>query len=118
VSRSHRHPENGTVRPSSRQDDRTVTPETNSLARQLSAASSVRMRGGSRRRDPVTCRVSLLAPAGRRTHWHYLACCPLCGAPHLGRSPELTGVTGSRQLPCGHWVTVAVARTYQRREGA
>ena len=67
---------------------------------------------GARRRDAVTCRVSLLAPGGRRRWWHYLARCPVCGSPHLGRGRELADVTGTRRLPCQHWVLVVVARTY------
>jgi len=79
--------------------------------------ASVRRGRGSWRRDAVTCRVSLLVPAGRRAWWHYLAACPVCGAPHLGRSPELAGVTGTRRLPCGHWIAIMIARTYTQRSG-
>ncbi|HEX6520943.1 MAG TPA: hypothetical protein VF070_13170 [Streptosporangiaceae bacterium] len=64
------------------------------------------------RREAVTCRVSLLVPGGRRRWWHFLARCPVCGAPHLGRARELSGVTGTRRLPCKHQVTIVVARTY------
>jgi hypothetical protein len=74
--------------------------------------SSVRLGRGSHRRDAVTCRVSLLVPAGRRTLWHYLARCPVCRAPHMGRSATLDGVTQVRKLPCGHLVAVVVARVY------
>lgn len=63
-------------------------------------------------RNAPTARVSLLLPAGRRTNFWYLARCPVCGAPHLGRAKELAGVTGARRLPCRHWVTVVIARTY------
>lgn len=62
--------------------------------------------------------VSLLWPAGRRQQYHYLARCPVCGAPHLGRARELADVTRRRRLPCGHWVAVTVARIYGRPEVA
>jgi hypothetical protein len=65
---------------------------------------------------PVTVRVSLLVPAGRRTRWWYLATCSICRAPHLGRARELADVTGKRRLPCGHWVDIVVARTYGQIE--
>ncbi len=65
---------------------------------------------------PATCRVSLLVPSGRRTRWWYLATCPVCLRPHLGRSRDLPGVTGTRRLPCGHWVAIVVARTYGRTD--
>jgi hypothetical protein len=82
------------------------------------AKSALSVTGGQRR-TAVTCRVSLLIPSGRRTRWWYLATCPVCGAPHLGRARELADVTGARRLPCGHWVTIVVARTYGRsRVGA
>jgi hypothetical protein len=71
-------------------------------------------RRGPKRRDAVTCRVSLLMPAGRRTRWWYLATCPVCRAPHLGAARDLVGVTGIRRLPCGHYVVVTIARTYGR----
>jgi hypothetical protein len=71
-----------------------------------------RRRRAARRREAITARVSLLAPGGRRTLWHYLATCPVCGAPHLGRARELANVTTTRRLPCKHWVTVVIARTY------
>jgi hypothetical protein len=77
-----------------------------------------RRKRAARRRDAVTCRVSLLAPGGRRTKWWYLATCPACGAPHLGRARELADVTGTRRLPCRHWVVVVVARTYGREAAA
>lgn len=70
-------------------------------------------RGGSRR-DPATARVSLLTPTKRRTRWWYLATCPVCRSPHLGRGRDLADVTGTRRLPCGHWVAIVVARTYGR----
>lgn len=57
--------------------------------------------------------VSLLLPAGRRTWYAYLVRCRTCGAPHLGRSRDLTGVTRVRRLPCGHAAEVMIARTYE-----
>lgn len=69
-------------------------------------------RNGAKRRDAVTCRVSVLVPSGRRTRWWYLAACPVCLRPHLGRAEELAQVTITRRLPCGHWVEIVVARTY------
>jgi hypothetical protein len=77
-----------------------------------------RQRAAERREAALTCRVSLLVPSGRRTRWWYLATCPACGAPHLGRAGELADVTGTRRLPCHHWVTIVVARTYGRAEAA
>ena len=73
-----------------------------------------------RRPEAPAAFASLLVPSGRRTCWWYLITCRSCRAPHLGRSPELDSVTGPRRLPCGHWVTVVVARTYgqQRADGA
>ena len=73
------------------------------------------IRPALRRREAVTCRVSLLVPDELRTFYHYLARCPLCGRPHIGRSRELDGVTRTRRLPCGHWVTVVVARVYSQK---
>jgi hypothetical protein len=70
------------------------------------------VRQATRRRTAATCRVSLLVPGGRRRWWHFLATCPVCREPHMGRSKELAGVTGIRRLPCQHWVQVVVARTY------
>lgn len=67
---------------------------------------------GSKQRDAETCRVSLLPPGYRRKQYHYLARCPVCGAPHLGRARELTDVTVTRRLPCKHWVVIVVARVY------
>jgi hypothetical protein len=58
-----------------------------------------------------TCHVSLLSPHGRRTFWWYVAHCPVCGRPHLGRARDLKSVTVTRQLPCNHWVAIAIART-------
>lgn len=71
-----------------------------------------RRRRAARRREAVTCRVSLLFPDEQRTLWHYLARCPVCGRPHLGRARDLSAVTVTRRLPCRHWVTIVVARTY------
>ena len=71
-----------------------------------------RRQRAAKRREAITCRVSLLIPDDQRRWWHYLARCPVCGRPHLGRSRELTDVTGIRRLPCRHWVTIVVARTY------
>jgi hypothetical protein len=89
-------------------------PKSNASATPTIPAPAVkgRRRRAARRRDALTCRVSLLAPDDHRTWWHYLARCPACGAPHLGRSRELTKVTGTRRLPCRHWVEIVVARTY------
>ncbi len=77
-----------------------------------------RRRAGASRRDAAPCRVSLLAPSGRRTRWWYLAACPVCRRPHLGRAPDLADVTVVRRLPCGHWTEIVVARTYGRIEAA
>lgn len=79
------------------------------LPRQQSKRSA-----GQRPGRAVTCRVSLLVPSGRRTRWWYVATCPVCLRPHLGRAKELAGVTGTRRLPCKHWVNIVVARTYGR----
>jgi hypothetical protein len=68
---------------------------------------------GATRRDAQTVRVSLLFPSGRRTRWWYLDRCPVCGCPHLGRAATLEAVTATRRLPCRHWVTIVVARTYE-----
>jgi hypothetical protein len=85
-------------------------------AQGASSAAIVRQRGrkrrAARRREAITCRVSLLIPDEQRSWWHYLARCPVCGRPHLGRSRELAGVTSTRKLPCGHWVVIVVARSY------
>ena len=75
-----------------------------------------RRRRAARRREAITCRVSLLLPSEHRKLWHYLCRCPLCGSPHMGRARELRGVTGMRRLPCGHWIVVVVARTYGRTD--
>ena len=75
-----------------------------------------RCRRAARRREAITCRVSLLLPNEHRVMWHYLTRCPACGDAHVGRSRSLAGVTVTRRLPCGHWVTVVVARTYGRTE--
>jgi hypothetical protein len=58
----------------------------------------------------------LLAPGLSRRWWHALVRCPLCGFAHLCRSSELEGITGARQLPCGHRVTLMIARTYRQRD--
>jgi hypothetical protein len=76
--------------------------------------ATVTRRAGGKRREAITCRVSLLVPDEQRTLWHYVARCPVCGRPHLGRRRELADVTGVRRLPCRHWVTIVVARTYDR----
>lgn len=68
----------------------------------------------SRRASPEkapTCRVSLLSPHGRRTFWWYVACCPVCGRPHLGRARDLKSVTVTRRLPCKHRVAIVIAQT-------
>jgi hypothetical protein len=72
-------------------------------------------RGGGSRRDPLTARASLLVPDEKRTWYHYLLRCPVCQRPHLGRTPELDRVTGVRRLPCHHWVTTVIARTYSQK---
>ncbi len=82
------------------------------------SAKARRQRAARRRETALTCRVSLLVPSGRRTRWWYLATCPACGAPHLGRVRDLAEVTGTRRLPCRHWVAIVVARTYGRTEAA
>ena len=66
----------------------------------------------NRRPDAPPAFVSLLVPSAHRTCWWYLVNCRICKAPHLGRARELADVTGPRRLPCKHWVTVTVARTY------
>jgi hypothetical protein len=70
---------------------------------------------GDSRKDAITTRVSLLVPDEFRRWWHYLARCPVCGRPHVGRSRELDGATGIRKLPCRHWVDVVVARSYSQQ---
>jgi hypothetical protein len=75
-----------------------------------------RRRRAARRREAITCRVSLLLPSEHRKLWHYLCRCPVCQAPHLCRARELAAVTGTRKLPCGHWIVVVVARTYGRTD--
>jgi len=70
-----------------------------------------RSRAHSRQGAP-TCRVSLLIPHGRRTYWWYVARCPVCGQPHLGRARDLKSVTVTRRLPCGHRVAIVIARIY------
>jgi hypothetical protein len=77
-----------------------------------------RRKRAARRREAITARVSLLHPADHRTLWHYLVTCPSCGAPHLGRARELAKVTTTRRLPCKHWVTVVIARTYGKGTAA
>ena len=97
---------------------RITTPgaaNTEVTAKATTSALTVTRRG---RRGAVTCRVSLLLPDTRRRWWHYVARCPVCGRPHLGRARELAAVTGERRLPCGHWIAVVVARTYGRGEAA
>jgi hypothetical protein len=69
-----------------------------------------RPRAASRRDAPI-CRVSLLTPRGRRTFWWYIALCPACGQPHLGRARDLKSVTVTRRLPCRHWVAIVIAQT-------
>lgn len=76
--------------------------------------ATVTWRAGGERREAITCRVSLLVPDELRTWWHYLARCPVCGRPHVGRRRDLASVTGVRRLPCGHKVAVVAARTYDR----
>ena len=96
-----------------------IAPQPTDSASVRRGAVSARRRRTARRREVITCQVSLLYPDELRTYWHYLARCPACGCPHLGRSRELDGVTGIRRLPCRHRVTIAVARTYGRTgEGA
>jgi len=56
--------------------------------------------------------VSLLLPARHRTRPWYLARCPECGEPHLGRARDLADVTRDRRLPCGHRVQIVIARVY------
>jgi hypothetical protein len=40
----------------------------------------------------------------------------VCLLPHLGRTRKLADVTGTRRLPCGHLITVTIARTYGRTD--
>lgn len=68
-------------------------------------------------RNAAITYVSLLWPAGRRSCWWYLATCRTCGKPHLGRARSLDQVTRERRLPCGHTVTIMIARTYGRPDG-
>jgi hypothetical protein len=75
-----------------------------------------RRRRAARQREAITCRVSLLLPSEHRKLWHYLCRCPACGSLHLGRAREPADVTGTRRLPCGHWIVVVVARTYGRTD--
>jgi hypothetical protein len=82
------------------------------------AAVQVPARSVRRSRRTELAYVSLLVSAGRRKCWWYLATCRICGAPHLGRARQLEDVTGPRRLPCGHRVTIMVARTYGQRQGA
>jgi hypothetical protein len=72
---------------------------------------SAMVRQGESSRTAVTVRVTLLPPSGRRSMFWALGRCPLCGLPHLSRSRDLESVTRTRQLPCGHWVTVVIARS-------
>jgi hypothetical protein len=94
-----------------------ATPATGPVSLRRSPAAT-RRATARRRETAATCRVSLLKPAGRRTRWWYLGACPACGAPHLGRAPDLADVTGTRRLPCRHWVVIVVARTYGRDAAA
>jgi hypothetical protein len=59
----------------------------------------------------VTARVTLIVPGYRRLRWTYVATCPVCLVPHIGKARTLDGVTGTRRLPCRHWVVVVIART-------
>jgi hypothetical protein len=71
-------------------------------------------RNSRRGQQPRPVYVSLLLPRHeppRTQHW-YVARCPECGEPHLGHARDLAFVTGPRRLPCGHPVTVMIARTY------
>jgi hypothetical protein len=96
-----------------------IAPQPTDSASVRRGAVKGRRRRAARRREALTCRVSLLEPSQHRRWWHYLCRRPACGSPHLGRSRDLAGVTGMRRLPCGHWVTIVVARTYgQMRSGA
>ena len=111
---------NATGRPPGRPDNRPdqSSPRTADLAPKAMSAAMVRQQrpAGQRPGLAVTCRVSLLVPADCRTRWWYLATCPVCHAPHLGRAKELTDVTGKRKLPCKHLVDIVVARTYGRTD--
>ena len=108
--------------PTNKDGPRAAKPEdrhqnTAAAAKQQGAPTRIVSQGGkkrraARRREAMTARVSLLVPDEQRTRWHYLVRCPACGRPHLGRSRELTGVTGTRRLPCRHWVIIVVARSY------
>ena len=95
-------------------------PEASPAATAGSPARILSQGGGrrraARRREAITCRVSLLLPNEHRLLWHYLCRCPSCSDTHLGRSRDLAGVTVTRRLPCGHWVTIVVARTYGRTD--
>ena len=84
--------------------------------RQRTSSLSVRRRppAGQRRRDAVTARVTLIVPGYRRLRWTYLATCPVCLAPHIGKAKELAAVTRVRKMPCGHYVSIVVARTLGR----
>jgi hypothetical protein len=75
-----------------------------------------RRRLAARRREAITCRVSLLLPSEHRKLWHYPCRFPVCRSPHLGRARQLAGMTGTRRPPCRHWIVVVVARTYGRTD--
>jgi hypothetical protein len=98
----------------SRPNIQIATPAKDTPSLPRATVSARRKRAATRRAAALTCRVSLLAPTGRRTRWWYLATCPACNSPHLGRARELADVTVTRRLPCGHYVAIVVARTYGR----
>ncbi len=101
----------------SRPDVDTAAKATDTASLRRTSAGR-RRKAGRQRETALTCRVSLLVPSGRRTRWWYLASCPACGSPHLGRARDLPDVTGTRRLPCGHYVVITIARTYGRTEAA
>jgi len=87
-----------------------------SITPRPSTGAARRGRRGRRPSDAPPTFVSLLWPAARRRMWWYLATCPVCGSPHLGRERELAQVARVRSLPCGHRVKIVIARTYGRPE--
>lgn len=64
------------------------------------------------RHTPEKVRVSLWAPAGRRTLFVYSYQCPVCSAHQFGRRRALAAVTEIRKGGCGHWIEVIVGQVY------
>ena len=68
------------------------------------------------RRSAPPMRVSLFAPAGRRTWWWFTGRCLRCGTTSFGRVRHEEDAAGVRRVSCGHRVRVIVARTYRLPE--